>query len=170
MQVLAVKNSSAEAAMDWLLNHMGDANLNDPIEDTKPAAPAKPAAAAPAPAPVGPKVDEAAIAQVQAVLEGIPVARIRHALEKTVSVMLSVMCFVIARLIACVYVCVQNNDVARAIDYTMNHMDDPLPDESTISLAVCHNHTNHCSCVCGCVEQNRTLLLRLRLHQRSHLI
>ena len=35
---LATNNASADVAMNWVLEHMGDANFNDPIEPPAPAA------------------------------------------------------------------------------------------------------------------------------------
>ncbi len=124
-----MKNAGVDQAMNWALEHGEDPDINDPIAAPAPAA---------APAAAGPKVDEEAVKQVAAILEGFPLERIRHALVKTVhshtSLLLAARCPQAQTLTLPACTCVQNGDVGRAVDYAMSHMDDPLPTEESECL------------------------------------
>jgi ubiquitin carboxyl-terminal hydrolase 5/13 len=92
--LLAVQNASAEHAMQWIFDHMDDADLNDPL-------PAPSTAAAPAPASTATSAepDPEVVANLAAML-GFADKHVKAALKAT------------------------NNDSERAADWLFSHADD----------------------------------------------
>jgi len=95
---LAVKNSSLDDAMGWIFAHIEDPGLDDPLTSAE----LTTSTPTPSSSSSGEKEPPAeAVASLE--LMGFETARIKYALKQT------------------------NNDVNRAADWLMSHMDDPLP-------------------------------------------